>query len=69
MDTGSTDDTKTIAVEFTERVYDYDWCNDWILVLDADEYVSNYMQKEVYNFVNDEKNEKVVGRIERINLI
>jgi len=84
VDTGSTDNTKTIALEFTDKVYDYNWCNDfaatrnfsiskanndWILVLDADEYVSDYMKEKIYNFVNDKSNEKVVGRIERINLI
>jgi len=84
VDTGSTDDTKSIALEFTNKVYDYDWCNDfaaarnfsiskstndWILVLDADEYVSEFVQEKVYNFVNDKSNERVVGRIERINLL
>ena len=84
VDTGSTDNTRSIAAEFTDKVYGYNWCydfaaarnfsiskasNDWILVLDADEYVSNYMQEKVYNFVNDISNEKVVGRIERINLL
>ncbi|MEB3102352.1 tetratricopeptide repeat-containing glycosyltransferase family 2 protein [Ferviditalea candida] len=55
VDTGSTDSTKEIAKSFTEHVYDFEWVNDfsaarnysiqqatgkWILVLDADEYVS-----------------------------
>jgi len=84
VDTGSIDNTKIIAAEFTDKIYDYDWCddfaaarnfaiskasNDWILVLDADEYVSDYIQEKVYNFVNDKSHEKLVGRIERINLL
>ncbi|TCZ76853.1 glycosyltransferase [Paenibacillus albiflavus] len=54
VDTGSTDRTKEIASKYTDHVYDYTWSNDfaaarnesirratseWILVLDADEYV------------------------------
>ncbi|KUP04461.1 hypothetical protein Q75_15270 [Bacillus coahuilensis p1.1.43] len=54
VDTGSEDNTKDIAKRYTEQVYDYEWNNnfsdarnfaasfaksDWILVLDADEYV------------------------------
>jgi len=52
IDTGSKDRTKEIAKKFTDRVYDFKWCNDfskarnfsiekatkeWILVLDPDE--------------------------------
>ena len=52
VDTGSTDNTKQIAVELGAKVYDYPWQNnfaqarnhglqyvnsDWVLVLDADE--------------------------------
>ncbi len=68
VDTGSTDKTKEIALEYTDKVYDFEWINDfsaarnfcaskasndWILVIDCDEYVeklnkellSEYMQK------------------------
>lgn len=52
VDTGSTDDTLKVAVEFGAKVFEFAWCNDfsaarnysldqasgiWILVLDADE--------------------------------
>lgn len=52
VDTGSTDKTKEIAREYTEKVFEYEWKNDfaaarnyslekatgdWILVIDADE--------------------------------
>lgn len=55
-DTGSTDRTKEIAHSYTDKVYDFTWCddfsaarnfslskatNDWILVLDADEVVTS----------------------------
>jgi glycosyltransferase involved in cell wall biosynthesis len=29
VDTGSTDNTKNIASEFTKKVYDFKWCNDF----------------------------------------
>lgn len=55
VDTGSSDDTRAIAGEFTEHVYDYTWqddfaaarnfslrqaSGDWIIVLDADEVIA-----------------------------
>jgi tetratricopeptide (TPR) repeat protein len=55
VDTGSTDRTKEIAKKFTDKIYDFDWCDDfsaarnesirhatkeWILVLDADEVIN-----------------------------
>jgi len=59
VDTGSTDRTKEIALSFTDTVYDFQWINDfaaarnealkhatgqWILNLDADEYME---EKEI----------------------
>lgn len=53
-DTGSTDRTKEIAMHYTDKIYDFEWINDfsaarnfvaskasnnWILVLDCDEYL------------------------------
>ncbi|MFF2912226.1 glycosyltransferase [Paenibacillus sp. NPDC057934] len=64
VDTGSTDRTKQIAEEYSAKLYDYTWSNDfaaarneslryasgkWILVLDADEYLA----KEEYSLWND----------------
>ena len=57
VDTGSTDNTVNIANEYTDKVYEYEWNNDfsaarnfsldycigeWILVLDADEELKEY---------------------------
>ena len=84
VDTGSTDRTRAIALEFTDKVYDYKWSNDfsavrnfsiskatndWVLVLDADEYVSNFVQGSVYDFTKEKSNEQIVGRIERVNIL
>lgn len=59
VDTGSTDDTKKIASEFTDKVYDFEWVGNfsearnfaakyatgkWIVVVDADE----CLEKENY---------------------
>ena len=56
VDTGSTDKTIEIAKQYTNKVIESPWCNDfsysrnvsleyatgdWILVLDADEYIEN----------------------------
>ncbi len=55
VDTGSTDGTKKIARKFTDRIYDFAWCDDfaaarneslkyargdWVLLLDADEMIN-----------------------------
>ncbi|MDF2952174.1 MAG: hypothetical protein K0S18_1757, partial [Anaerocolumna sp.] len=56
VDTGSEDGTKEIARGYTDKIYDFNWTNDFaaarnfsiskatnefILVLDADEYIEN----------------------------
>lgn len=80
VDTGSTDETKSIARQYTSKVYDFQWCNDfsqarnfsiekashdWVLVLDADEVVLNFNRSQVDAFI--EKNFDSVGRLKRIN--
>lgn len=62
VDTGSTDSTKDIALKYTKKVYDFEWTNsfadarnfaqqqatgEWILVLDADEYVERANLQEM----------------------
>lgn len=78
VDTGSTDSTKVIALEFTNKVYDFKWCNDfskarnfsiskalneYILVLDADEFVTDFFNYNVDKFINNPLNKNKVGRI------
>jgi glycosyltransferase involved in cell wall biosynthesis len=65
-DTGSTDDTVKIANQNGAKVIHFNWINDfatarnfalaqatgdWILVLDADEWASEKLAKEIKNFV------------------
>lgn len=80
VDTGSTDRTKEIAYAFGARVFDFEWISDfsaarnyaiekstsdWNLVLDADEYIMNDCGSKIRTFI--EKNERVIGRIKRID--
>jgi len=82
IDTGSIDETKIIASKYTDKIYDFKWCddfskarnfsiekanNDWILVLDADENILQYNKNEIVEFISDKRNEEIVGRIKRIN--
>ena len=68
VDTGSTDGTKTIAGKFTDKIYDFTWCEDfaaarnealhyaagdWILCLDADEVLDQKDQALVLDAVNN----------------
>ncbi len=84
VDTGSDDNTKDIAKEFTDKIYDFKWCNDfskarnfsiskasndWMLVLDADEFVINFNKDMVYEFISNSSNRNKVGRIQRINMM
>ncbi|ETO93494.1 glycosyltransferase involved in cell wall biogenesis [Legionella oakridgensis RV-2-2007] len=61
LDSGSTDKTTTIALEYTENVYETDWkgygiqkdralsfaTGDWVLNLDADEFVDEDLKQEM----------------------
>lgn len=57
VDTGSVDKTKEIAKKFTDKIFDFVWCDDfsvarneslkhatgdWILILDADEVIAEH---------------------------
>ncbi|AOR22919.1 glycosyltransferase [Clostridium taeniosporum] len=80
VDTGSSDNTKEIALRYTDKVYDFKWCddfskarnfsiekasNDWILVLDADEIIESFNIEEIKEFCINSYNK--VGRIKCIN--
>ncbi|MDY7991547.1 MULTISPECIES: glycosyltransferase [Paenibacillus] len=69
VDTGSTDRTKKVAQEYTHLIFDYKWSNDfaaarnesirhatgkWILVMDADEYLSLDDYNEWNHFLDRE---------------
>lgn len=81
VDTGSEDRTKEIALKFTSKVYDFEWCNDfskarnfsiskatndYVLILDADEVVCASQYDEIVKFCNM-ADKKIVGRLKRIN--
>lgn len=70
VDTGSSDKTKEIAQKFTNKVYDFEWCDDfskarneslkyatkdWILVLDADESISKEDHKRIRSLIESTK--------------
>lgn len=80
VDTGSKDRTKEIAQEYTQKVFDFVWCDDfaaarnfslskathgWVLVLDADEVITSFNKEQVGSVI--EQVQDHVGRIERIN--
>lgn len=82
VDTGSKDKTKEVASKYTDKVYDFVWVddfsrarnfsiskatNDWILVLDADEFITYFDKFQVQKFMS--RNEKTIGRIEIIEVI
>ena len=77
VDTGSKDDSKRAALEYTDKVYDFEWCddfsaarnyaagkaeNDIIFALDTDEIVESFNVKE-----DEIEAGKTIGRILRIN--
>jgi len=75
VDTGSTDRTKKIAKTFTDKIFDFKWCDDfsaarnislqhasgdWILVLDADEVISVKDHQKIRDLIDDKKNQGYV---------
>lgn len=79
-DTGSTDDSRRIAQKWASRVLDFPWCddfakarnyvadqaeNDWILMVDSDEFVTDWDKEAVENLLVEHR--EWVGRFELIN--
>jgi len=79
VDTGSTDNTKVVAARYTNKVFDYEWqqdfaaarnfaigkaSNDYILMIDSDEIVISYDKKEL-----EAQIQKFPDGIGRINII
>lgn len=84
VDTGSVDATKNICLNYTDKIYDFVWnddfaaarnfsvskaSNDWILILDADEEVIDFNKDTIIKFIRNKNNDKLVGRIKRINFM
>lgn len=70
VDTGSQDETKAIAKRYTDKIYDYQWNQDfaaarneslrhatgkWVLVLDADEYLAANDHTDWIDFLSTEQ--------------
>ena len=77
VDTGSTDKTKEIASKFTEKIFDFEWCDDfaaarneslkhatgdWILVLDADETIAESDKENIRDKI-ESAGENIAGFI------
>jgi Predicted O-linked N-acetylglucosamine transferase, SPINDLY family len=80
VDTGSKDRTKELAKKYTDKIFDFEWCedfskarnysiskakNDWILVLDADEICSEFHVNKINDFIKASID--TIGRINIIN--
>ncbi|KRE45175.1 glycosyltransferase [Paenibacillus sp. Soil724D2] len=76
VDTGSTDQTKTIAARHTDKIYDLSWSNDfsaarnesirhasgrWILILDADEFVQPADHDRLRKYLLEYKSDRPCG--------
>lgn len=81
VDTGSTDNTKAIASQYTDRVYDFPWINDfaaaknfaiskatnsYVMVLDSDEFIESLDIQKLQEEL--QKHPYQVGRIFRRNV-
>ncbi|WP_339263877.1 glycosyltransferase [Geobacillus sp. FSL K6-3411] len=84
VDTGSTDNTKQIVKEYTNKVYDYKWnhnfaearnyaasfaSGEWILVLDADEYVDKENLKQTIRELRSNNGQYDIYSVNIINFI
>ena len=80
-DTGSTDNTKKIAAEYTDKVYDFLWCDDfgaaknfaiekasepYVMVIDSDEFLETIDIPVLTELL--QKHPHQVGRIQRKNI-
>ena len=81
VDTGSTDKTKEVALQYTEHVYDFVWCDDfavaknfaiskatnpYVMVIDSDEFLEPLEVERLYQMIKNHP--RAVGRICRRNV-
>ena len=79
-DTGSTDNSKEVALKYTDKVYDFEWINNFsaarnftisrashnvILSLDTDEFIKDIDLEKLEQLIQN--NPKYVGSIEMLN--
>lgn len=82
VDTGSTDRTKEIALKYTDKVLDFEWCDDfsaarnfslraasnnWIFMIDCDEWIKTLDLEELTYFRKHLSDS--VGSVSRENLV
>lgn len=82
IDTGSIDHTKEIAMEYTSKVYDFEWCgdfaaaknfaiskasNDMVMLIDSDEYLAQIDIDVLKHLIKEHPDQ--VGRIKRRNIL
>ncbi len=83
VDTGSTDRTKEIAAQFTDKIFDFEWCDNfaaarnfalgkadcfhWILSLDADEYLEEGGIEKIREFLSGYKKDAVGLHMKAVN--
>ena len=80
VDTGSIDRTMELAEKYTDNIFEFAWCsdfsaarnysvekaaNDWILIIDCDEYLENVNLLNIERLCRD--NPDKVGLIQRNN--
>lgn len=80
VDTGSTDRTKEVAAKYTDKIYDFEWCDDfsaarnfslskashnYVLILDSDEFLVDLDLDGLYKAL--EEHPKDVGLLVRNN--
>lgn len=81
VDTGSVDKTRKIALQYTDMVYDFAWCDDfaaaknfavskasnvYVMVIDSDEFVEAFDVDKMQTLLA--KHPNMVGRIRRRNV-
>ena len=80
VDTGSTDRTKELAAKYTDKIYDFEWVNDfsaarnfslqkashnYVLVVDCDEFLTDIDMEGIYKAI--EEHPRGVGMLYRIS--